>query len=214
MISGSDDMRRKFGEIDPTRTMNISLFSVIEFCKSERPNEPMSMIDIGANRGVMSLYAVGKGFDIVAFEPVAAFYHLLKKKQRLLIIESLIHLNNGRFMPYNYAVGDRLGHSTLYMHDRRPGGHSILKGKVLCTGSSTEFGTSVSLMTIDNFMEKSYPFEKQSIDLIKIDVEGAEHLVLEGAWKTIEKCKPLVFSECRGRQSGAITANDSWHLSC
>ena len=33
------------------------------------------------------------------------------------------------------------------------------------------------------------------IDFIKIDVEGAEMLVLSGAKKTIERCKPIVVFE-------------------
>lgn len=33
------------------------------------------------------------------------------------------------------------------------------------------------------------------IDLIKIDVEGAEHLVIEGAMKTIKKFKPKILFE-------------------
>jgi hypothetical protein len=41
----------------------------------------------------------------------------------------------------------------------------------------------------------------QNISLIKIDVEGAEHLVLEGGKKTINKFKPLILTEFRGKNA-------------
>jgi FkbM family methyltransferase len=37
--------------------------------------------------------------------------------------------------------------------------------------------------------------ESERIDLVKIDVEGAEHRVVLGGQKTLERCRPVVVSE-------------------
>jgi len=184
--------------------MNLSLFSVVDFCRTQCSASTPVMLDIGANRGVMSFYAIGKGFDVVAFEPVIHFYQLLRKKKILLYIESMLRHKNGRFVPFKYALSDNVGSGTLFMHDKRSGGHSIIKGKVLCTGSSTEKGNTVPFMTLDCFMAKHYPYTNPRINLIKIDAEGAEHLILRGARKTIEAYRPLVFTECRGANSQGL----------
>ena len=31
------------------------------------------------------------------------------------------------------------------------------------------------------------------VDFIKIDAEGDDHKVIEGAWETIKRCRPLIF---------------------
>ncbi len=49
----------------------------------------------------------------------------------------------------------------------------------------------VELKTLDSIVG-----EQEKIDLIKIDVEGAELGVLKGAKKTLMRCKPVVIFEC------------------
>ena len=46
--------------------------------------------------------------------------------------------------------------------------------------------------TIDLFCENN---DIEKVDIIKIDVEGAEHIVLEGAPKTIKKHEPIIIAE-------------------
>jgi len=83
----------------------------------------------------------------------------------------------------------------------------------------TSFTYVKNLPTHSGFRERSYPMQPQvekitvrteTLDaslpagyvpaLIKIDVEGAEHLVIEGAIETISRCKPIVVFE-HGRGS-------------
>jgi FkbM family methyltransferase len=52
-------------------------------------------------------------------------------------------------------------------------------------------GTKIDLKTLD-----SYKFN--DVDFIKIDVEGSEHLVIEGAVETISKNKPIIHIELLG----------------
>ena len=60
--------------------------------------------------------------------------------------------------------------------------------------------------------ECSFLTEKESIDLIKIDVEGAELEVLKGLEKTIKKHHPLLKIEFKPAACSAanITFQDIW----
>jgi hypothetical protein len=42
--------------------------------------------------------------------------------------------------------------------------------------------------------------------LLKIDVEGAENLVLEGAARTLEDFRPVILCECSGGKTGESSA--------
>lgn len=57
-------------------------------------------------------------------------------------------------------------------------------GKLLETGNC-----KINVDSIDNL------FKEENVDLIKIDVEGLEEKVLEGALKTIDRCKPILVVE-------------------
>lgn len=53
----------------------------------------------------------------------------------------------------------------------------------------------VRAITIDSL-------DLQRCELIKIDVEGLEHLVLRGALRTLGKCSPVVYCECNNLTAG------------
>jgi hypothetical protein len=51
---------------------------------------------------------------------------------------------------------------------------------------------SVHALKLSTFISEFMP---NGVDLIKIDVEGAELLVLESGWGAISKFKPVIFAE-------------------
>lgn len=56
----------------------------------------------------------------------------------------------------------------------------------------------VEVVTLDSFVDKH---NLKELAFLKIDVEGAEHLVLEGAVKTLEKFKPCIAIEIHSVQA-------------
>ena len=46
---------------------------------------------------------------------------------------------------------------------------------------------------------------QQRVDLMKMDVEGAEGLVVEGGWSTIVKNRPIVVSEFSPEMLGRVS---------
>jgi FkbM family methyltransferase len=129
-------------------------------------------VDVGANVGYYSLLAarkVGKTGKVYAFEPVKKNFIFLKKN---------IQLNNFKnIIPINKAVSNFEGKKRIFL-SKDDGQHSFRK-----VGKSS---LNVSVTTIDNFFKKI-----SKIDWIKIDTEGSEGFVIEGAKKIIKKNKNI-----------------------
>ena len=135
--------------------------------------------DIGANLGYYSLIAakvMDNEGEIVAFEPSKRNYEILVKD---------LELNN--------AVQVRAINAAIFDHDGRvylkEGNHGGLD-KIDTNAGSYQ----IDCVKLDNwcFRNGTYP------DIMKIDVEGAETFVLEGAREIIEKYKPIIFLSTHG----------------
>ncbi len=140
------------------------------------------VIDAGANIGTFSIYAhiLTKGGTIFSFEPVKNVYQtLIKNTAPYKGIQT-----------YNQALGASEGTSTIHTSTEYQGINALDDSylaefnKNLFNGSET-----VSVTTIDSFVtSKHIP----RIDFIKIDTEGYEKQILEGARKTIERDRPVI----------------------
>lgn len=80
----------------------------------------------------------------------------------------------GRVTHFNCAMGDREEVITMY-----GGTHNVIEGRK---------GRDVPAFTVDQF-------DLSDVDYIKIDVEGFEKKVLEGAARTIEASDPVIVIE-------------------
>ena len=128
--------------------------------------------DIGANVGIYSLYAAKlKGVVTLAFEP-ASFNHAL--------LCDNIHLNglDGLISAYELAFSDRSQLSKLKLEDDEP-------GVALATIEQHDAGSleqAIIVFSIDDFVDRfSPPFPAH----IKIDVDGVEERILNGATRTL-----------------------------
>ena len=100
------------------------------------------------------------------------------------------------------AVADRCGKATF--HDiqtnnvTREASHLSMPGREGFGGSLPQSPVEVDTIDLDTFTEK-HSFNPQ---LIKIDVEGAEFLVLEGARRCIERHRPTLVIEIHPDEHG------------
>ena len=138
-----------------------------------------SCIDVGCHRGemleAMLRYApTGKHF---AFEPIPSFYNDLKSRY------------NGQVTILPYALSDRNGESS-FQYIRNAPAYSGIKRRQYAVDNPLIEEIAVELRTLDAVIPSDLP-----IDLIKIDVEGAEFGVLLGARKVLKTFKPLVIFE-------------------
>lgn len=127
-----------------------------------------TVIDIGANIGWYSLLSAKIGAErVIACEPDADNLHLFKKS---------IATNGFRgIFCYELCVAANEGYATLYLADRMSGSNSIVRRPV---GEKIH----VRCTTLDRIVKEQ---KLQRIDLIKIDVEGAEPEVITGASKAL-----------------------------
>jgi len=138
-------------------------------------------IDVGANIGKYSIILGKKLNDtgkVLAFEPMPEIFKILKKN---------IDLNNlQNIIPIEIALGDEEGYIEFYLDKENVGGggHSLVK--------KTENKIKVQVKKLDNILKN---LKIKNVDLIKIDVEGAEADVLKGAEKTLKKYHPRIIFE-------------------
>jgi FkbM family methyltransferase len=141
--------------------------------------------DIGANVGWFSLAAARKlgRFGLVhAFEPHPELAIRIRKSARLNRIKNIfIH---------SVALGASNGPGTLVLRD----GAKNLGSWTLGTEVTDEPRVQVSIRRIDDLKFWRAP------TIVKIDVEGAEPLVVRGAERVLSRTKPIVVCEILPRQ--------------
>jgi FkbM family methyltransferase len=154
------------------------------------PAKPV-IFDVGANIGLFSL-AYANLFPnslVYGFEPVPFIYKMYLEN---------IKLNNkniiDRIIPFEIGFSNKrqrlsLGIPNKETHKRY--GNNINIG-LYSVHAENNKKINASFTTIDTFV-----IEKKinTIDLIKIDVEGHEYEVLDGARQTIKKLKPIIVME-------------------
>jgi FkbM family methyltransferase len=138
------------------------------------------VLDIGANAGYYSLIAAIRTKQVYAFEPSLAM------RQQL---ESNIKLNAIRNISVEpCAVSDRNGTATLYLSSSDNSGMTGMQPAENFSGVTQTINT----VSIDEWIVTK---DSLRIDMIKIDVEGAEMKVLEGMKNVLEKDHPGIFIE-------------------
>jgi len=134
-----------------------------------------SFIDVGANIGIYSLFAAKSNskYKVFAFEPV---------ESNFIRFQNNIQLNNlDNIDLYKIALSDKVGSINFEL--------SPVKEESGWGGiSNSENAMTVSTARLDEIVD-------QDIEIMKIDVEGAELLVLLGARKLLEKnrIKTIIF---------------------
>ncbi len=163
--------------------------------KSAAKVEGACIWDIGAHFGYHSLVfasLVGPQGKVVAFEPNPANIGRFK-----------MHLDRNpalakRIILKEAAVADRTGETSFMMNDSiesgvSTGSHLTGVNTPLTSDNYTLFKPqTVKLVTVDDLVASS---QAPAPTVLKIDVEGAEGLVLKGAAATIERYHPLLLIE-------------------
>jgi FkbM family methyltransferase len=144
----------------------------------------MVVVDIGANIGHYTLIAariVGDTGRVFAFEPDPHNYGLLVKN---------IEMNGfSNVTAVNKAVSKEPGTITLYLDKYNLGGHSFSQENVLISAGEV----SVETTSLDDFLATEGAAAR--VDLIKMDTQGAEGFIIEGAQRVLEENEPVMFME-------------------
>jgi FkbM family methyltransferase len=155
-------------------------FELALFRKECKPG--MVLMDVGGNIGYYSLAACAQTGDqatIYAFEPEPTVGAMLRDNLALNEFRSVTTVDR--------ALADKRGVLRLNVDESNTGKHSLVQSE----GTNVK-QIDIETLTMDEFVtERGIP----RVDLIKIDVEGAEGLVLAGAQETIRRFGPVIFME-------------------
>lgn len=140
-------------------------------------------IDVGSNAGYYSIPFAHNFKEVRSFEPNPSIYHKLLRNIKAN------HLQN--IYPFQVAVGNAVASVNLFIQDSVDGDFNLNSG-LSSLKSRPEYHREtiqVQLVTIDS-LDLRFP-----VGLIKIDVEGTELEVIQGAIQTIQKSRPVILWE-------------------
>lgn len=140
-------------------------------------------LDVGANIGAIAIpmaMHVGPMGAVVAFEPQRLMFQLLCANAAINSV--------GNLYPVRSAVGEAMGQVSVFPLDpNSPNSH----GGLPLDRPAEEGNEIVAMLTID-----SLPIETLArVSVIKIDVEGMEGRVIDGAADTIGRYRPFLYLE-------------------
>jgi FkbM family methyltransferase len=140
-----------------------------------------TFVDAGACYGVYTLAAstiVGTQGRVIAFEPAARAFQVLQRNLELNGVTNVL--------AYPAALTERQGKAWLYRHPN-VGCDSLGRDS-----SFTEMGEEVAAISLDDVLRR---LAVGRVDVMKLDVQGAEELLLRGALATLRVHHPVVIFE-------------------
>ena len=182
-----------------------------EFCEPElqvltdvlRPGN--TAVDVGANVGVHSVrmaQAVGRAGKVIAFEPQRRIFQILCANLALNALPNVHALNA--------ASGAQAGQIVVPPIDYAAEGAFNFGGLELGAWAD---GEAVPVIPVDSLGLANCHF-------IKVDVEGMELQVLQGAAVTVGRCRPVLYVENNRREASpellawllAASYRPFWHV--
>lgn len=179
-----------------------TIFKIFDFCfipdlkKLDRyiPSNA-TILDIGANIGNHSVYwaTVRGARKIYAFEPIKTTFAILEKNIALNALEHII-------TPYNFALGEQSIPKGAKVASYTP---SNIGATMLCEVSNgggaealshSEIADNIDIFSLDSLLLRD-DFGSDTIDFVKIDVEGFEDKVLRGGKEFFTRYNPVVCVE-------------------
>lgn len=136
------------------------------------------VVDAGAHIGTFSIALASKARKVFAFEPTKVTFEILQK--------NIKENNCGNVEAFNCALSNKLDRLQV-----TPGEEL---GKTSYTKATEDAGEFFEGRALDTVVGD------EKVRLIKIDVEGMELQVMEGAEKTIKKDRPLIYFEINNAQ--------------
>jgi FkbM family methyltransferase len=170
--------------IDPLypieRQMSSGIYDRVTVRTIERFVRPGDVcLDIGANVGAITLAlarASGRTGKVFALEPAPLIIERLRRNVALnQTLEGVVHI-------HQIGISDQSGFLKWEEDMKNRGNGSLF----------SEEGISVPVISLDEFCRENAIFQ---IRFIKIDVEGMEFEVFNGAKETLENLRPIILFE-------------------
>ena len=178
VLQNVDDLERRNN--DKTIDKNYFYDALTEIVFSRFLPEDATCVDVGCHQGAIldKMMEYAEKGKFYAFEPLPHLFEDLKKRYQ----------DHENVTVYNTALSDTVGKSSFNYVITNPGYSGLIKRRY---DRPEEQDTQITVETnlLDNLVKDD------SVDLIKVDVEGAEEKVLLGAKGIIARDKPLIIFE-------------------
>jgi len=168
-------------------TLDISVHTWI--CKNVQPD--WVVFDVGANIGFFSVLLSQRSYECHSFEPNIQLKDKFSKN---------LELNNiGNCRLVEVALSNKTGTTRFHLVPRENNNKGVSS---LIRDTSGPI-IDVPIMKLDEYVCEA---ELKRLDFIKMDVEGAESLVLSAATETLTKMRPaIIFETVLGNREQCIS---------
>lgn len=154
-------------------------------------------LDVGTNNGCNAIHYAQRFQQVECFEPTPLAQQLWENTIR---DNNVINCNL-----YKNAVGESPKSTTIVIHEKNGGHNHLLNAdRPRWTGKKwlPRSGRARQRQCVPVQVETIDSYNFSDVGFIKIDVEGYEKFVLEGAQQTIQQCRPtiqleIVANQCR-----------------
>lgn len=140
------------------------------------------VIDVGANIGYflsLANKAIGGTGKILAFEPVPTNFEILER--------NIQRIPNHHIRIFPWAIGEK-NETAVFYESEIPNWGSLIRNEVLLPTREI----TVQVSTLDHLMQDFGDFHPTAL---RMDVDGAELMILSGAKQLLRKFRPLLFIE-------------------
>lgn len=157
-------------------------------------------VDAGANFGiytVMASKAVGEMGRVISFEPSSRAFPVLMRN---------IAMNGFKnVLAFPIALADKAGKTSLYHHSA-VGSDALAKDS---TFDPNAYAQNIDTESLDNVVRRT---SVAKVDMIKMDIQGAEELALRGATEILTSMRPVIMFEYhpQGAISLGLEADGCW----
>jgi len=168
-------------------------FRALDMLKDVKPASEFVFVDIGANRGqTIDSVRLHKRWRICSIEANPVLAQKLQRQRRRDDLVTVL----------NYAISDTVGETTLYVPKYRgyafDGLASMIREEAATwLDASKIYGFRADYLTIAEMRVPTTTLDSLGLapDFVKVDVQGAEMLVLKGAMKTLQAHCPILLLE-------------------
>ncbi len=143
-------------------------------------------IDVGANIGTFTLVAAhqARQGQVHAFEPSAHHFARLARNVELNHFSNVVLNQKGLY--------DQQGEAVLFLPSRAGEMNNSGAASLYPASEARQVSESISLVRLDDYIRDK---NLERVDIIKIDIEGAEIKALNGAKESLMRLRPLVLME-------------------
>ena len=161
------------------------LYGVADAILAQSPNPNPAVLDIGANVGAFTRAFVKAGRKprmVLAFEPSSYVFSILEIVTRRM----------RQVQRHKIALSNTTGSVMLQTPVKASGSLRVGLSHIGDDAAGDAFSESVPTRRLDDFLADN---GIDSIDVVKIDVEGAEQLVVDGAPNLLKTVRPVWYVE-------------------